>query len=164
LVSHTIDLPANSIVSEPTLVFNFGFGTDEPFQDGFIFDSFSARVQTLSRSQVLTVVTADRTGVYVTPETPGGVVLTPGALVSVLTDFPSLQPALGVTAARNFRIALPATMADQPLELTFELFDNLNNVRSVGAFWDVHVVLVPEPSTVSLFLLGGLFIWIRRNR
>lgn len=163
LVTRSLNFPAMNAEDQPQLVLSFGFGTDEPFQEMFVFDSFSARLQTASGSHVAVLGTADRTGVTLTPETPGGVVLAPGAIVSSPVAFPSLQPMPAFTVARSLRVDVPVEMAGQPLQLAFQLFDNLDGVHSVGAFWDTQLVIIPEPSALALIVMGSLCLLFRRQ-
>jgi len=160
LVSSTESLPLSTNALPAVLTFEFGFGTDETVSPGAMFDSFSVTVQDAAMLNTLVLLTADASGIVWAPPTPGGVLLPPDAILRSGIPFPSLQPVLAQQTAFLVTVPLP-TVFSGPVNVYFDLFDNLNPTASLGWY---NRVQVPEPGTWALLVAGGVLVWLCRRR
>jgi len=139
-----------------------GFGTDEVFGPGTIFDSFSITLQTEDLSRTWVLATFDASGVVWAPATPGTETLSDSSIARTSINYPSLLPDFSFRHAYALEVALPENATGQPLNLYFDLFNNQNSVASQG--WFTDVVVVPEPSVVALSVTGILMLWLLKRR
>lgn len=139
-----------------------GFGTDEVFEPGTIFDAFSLTLQTADFSRTWVLATFDVSGVVWAPATPGAETLSESSIARTSINYPSLLPDFSFRHAYALEIALPGDAMGQPLNLYFDLFNNQNNVASQG--WFTDVVVVPEPSVVALGGIGVFMLWLLYRR
>jgi hypothetical protein len=159
LTSQTRVIEVDAALALPLLQFTFGFATDETVVPGEIPDSFTVTLQDASLVSTMIFLTADVSGVAWAPPTPGTTPIAPESVLRSVTPFPaSLEPVLSLQFAYRVQAPLPSGFAGQTLSLHFDLFDNLNGVRSLGWFSDVSVVpeprfLVPTMALLLLFLL-----------
>jgi hypothetical protein len=163
LLSTNQSLTVPSVVPDPRLQFDFGFSTDEVFGPGQFFDSFTVSLQETGGLQTVVVLVADISGLVIAPPTPGTIPLDPSSVTNTPIPFPSLEPMLATKMAFTVLVPLPPPLA-QALQLNvyFDLADNLDAVQSLGWFNNVTVI-VPEPATGSLFVIGSfILIAIRR--
>lgn len=140
------------------LQFTAGFGTDEPFGPGKIFDSFSITLKgDEPMNQVL--ATFDASGVAFTPST----LQTSGAdhgsslnFTYVTTEYPDVLKKFSSQVAYQFQIAMDPAFATKGFEVYFDLFSNQEGAESQG--WFSRLTVVPEPGAAVLGVLGGLFL------
>jgi hypothetical protein len=147
-----VSVPSNALPS--ALSFEFGFGTDEVPSPGVFLDSFSVTVQDAARLNTLVLLTADGSGMVWAPPTPGGVGISPDAILRSSIPFPSLTPVTAQQTAFLVTVPLP-TVFSGAVNVHFDLFDNLDSVASLGWY---NRVRVPEPG--SWVLLGGGLLWL----
>lgn len=141
------------------LQFEFGFGTDELLSPGEIPDSFTVTLQDAPGANTVVLLTADAGGVIWAPPTPGGLFLAPETIARVPVSFPSLDPVLAQQTA--YAVAVPVPLVFRgPVNLYFDLFDNLNATRSLG--WHGEVTLVPEPRVCVTLCAGLVAVLLRR--
>lgn len=142
------------------LEFEFGFATDETPTPGETLDSFTVTVQDAAMIHTLILLTADASGIVWLPPTPGGLWIPPSLIFWRHVPFPSLQPVLAYQSAFAVSVPLPEVYSSGPVNVYFDLFDNLNPTPSLGWFRGVQV---PEPSAWALLIAGGILAW-RRQR
>ncbi len=136
------------------LQFSVGFGTDEVFGPGTIFDAFSLTLQTADASRTWLLATFDASGVVWAPLTPGTTPFDESAILRTAVQTPNGLPDFKLHQAFSVEIQVPDNPAGQPLNLYFDLANNQNSVASQG--WFSEVVLVPEPGVTSLGILGAV--------
>jgi hypothetical protein len=107
----------------------------------------------------LLLLTADASGVVWAPTTPGGIVFPPDSILRSAVAFPSLQPVLANQTAFAVTVPLP-TVFSGPVNVYFDLFDNLNPTPSLGWY---RAVVIPEPRTWALLVAGAVLIWMRKR-
>ena len=152
------------VTPAPLLMFRFGFATDETFAPGGFLDSFSVSLRNTNTGAAAILATADASGFYWAPFTPGGVAIAESAIARQPVEFPSLEPVPGNATAYDVSFALPEEFHGASMAVYFDLFDNGNAIASLGFFSDL--VVVPEPS-VGLLLMGGALLgafWVKRRR
>jgi hypothetical protein len=86
-------------------------------------------------------------------------VLPPDSILRSTIPFPSLQPVLANQAAFAVTVPLPTAFAG-PVNVYFDLFDNLNPTPSLGWY---RAVVIPEPGTWALLSFGLLLVWMRKR-
>lgn len=155
--SQTLLLPAGS--DAVPLEFEFGFATDEIAVPNAFLDSLTVTIQD-AMARALVLLTADAGGVVWAPPTPGAVFISPNAIVRVPIPFPLLQPPLAQQWAFAVAIPLPPELVG-PIQVYFDLFDNLDSTHSLGWYRDVRI---PEPGTGALLLAGSCLLLLRRPR
>jgi hypothetical protein len=161
LVTSSEQFQITSNLTTPTVLsFEFGFGTDEVPSPGAFLDSFTVTVQDVAMMNTLLLLTADASGVVWAPSTPGGVFLPPDSILRSTIPFPSLQPVLANQAAFAVSVPLPTAFAG-PVNVYFDLFDNLNPTPSLGWY---RAVVIPEPRTWVLLIAGFLLVWTRAGK
>ncbi|HSH15726.1 MAG TPA: PEP-CTERM sorting domain-containing protein, partial [Verrucomicrobiae bacterium] len=77
---------------------------------------------------------------------------------------PSSTPVLAFQQAFDLEVTLPTEVVGRQFTAYFDLFDNQNGIPSQAFFQDF--IIVPEPNTRWLIILGGLglVVFIRRSR
>jgi len=73
----------------------------------------------------------------------------------------NLTPVLASQMAFSLELALPVDAVGQPMTLYFDLFNNGDGLRSQG--WFNNVMVVPDPGTWMLLVLGGAALWLWRR-
>ena len=153
LVSTSTGLDPRGLTGLPSWEFAFGFATDEELAPGMFNDSFTVSLQSLDvPGQVAVYFVVDRSGLVIGPPTPGGIPLDP-ALISVTpVAFPDGLTGLTHRTAFHVLTPVPEPLANQRLNVYFDLFDNGNGVNSLA--WASAVTVIPEPQTGVLLLLS----------
>lgn len=154
----TLMIPGN--VPGLELWFEFGFATDELLLPGEISDSYTVTVQDTVTADTLILLTSDAGGVVWAPPTPGCTFLPPETVMHAPIEFPSIDPVMANQTAFAVRVKVPSTLAG-PVNVYFDLFDNLNSTDSLG--WHGPVVLVPEPRIWLVLSVGLLVLFVRRS-
>lgn len=149
------DFEISPLVVDPLVTFRFGFATDEVFEPGELFDSFSVLLRNPTSGAIGFLLTADASGIIWAPAMEGGFQLDPTSIIRRPATFASVQPALANQLAYEVSFALPEAFAGERLNVVFDLFDNQNSTRSLGYFSDLTVI--PEPS-LGAILIGGAAI------
>jgi len=163
LISEVRSLFIDASLSQPHVVFDFGFATDETPGPGAFLDSFTVTMQSTNQQFTAVYLTADATGVAWAPPTPGGLPLDPAAITAKNIPYPSLQPVLATKSSYEVSAPIPSQFLGASVNVFFDLFDNLDNRTSQGWFNNLNVVSVPEPGVLSL-VLAGTAILLRFNR
>ena len=163
LVSEVFPLFVDGAMVQPRLQFNVGFATDETVALGAFLDSFTVTLQ--DSNQVFTAIylTADAAGTVLAPPTPGTVFIDPSTMVADALPYPILLPVFALQRAFAVSAPIPAQFSGSPIQVYFDLFDNLNPVASQGWFSDLRIVAVPEPQAWTLLLLAGAAAWSFRR-
>lgn len=169
---NTLDTVAGqSLVSDvrlveggPFLNLTLGFGTDEVFGPGTIFDAFSITLQTVDLAHTWVLATFDASGVVWAPITPGTETLSESSIARTAISYPSLLPDFAFRNAYLVEMAVPEGAQGQQLNLYFDLVNNENQIASQG--WFADVVVVPEPGVMALGVIAMLMLWllVRRRR
>lgn len=146
----TFNLPSADLASY--FEFSFGFSTDEEVIPNSLLDSWTATLRTDDGVWTLIYFTADANGVQWAPVTPGTYTLDPDSISRQETTFANLLPEHTHRVAYNIAAPIPEEFAGREVTLYFDLFDNGNELGSLGYFGEVTVV--PEPKLFSLALLG----------
>ncbi|MBN8247451.1 MAG: PEP-CTERM sorting domain-containing protein [Verrucomicrobia bacterium] len=152
----------------PVVRFQFGFTTDELVRDGVIPDAFTVSIVDEQGGVAMILATADAGGVVWAPLTPGTTPVTPEQVAWTPIPYSSLDPVqapgLSRSVAFDLEFALSPDLADRDLKVYFDLFNNDDEVASQA--WYSQPVVVPEPSSVVLLVLGAFaLVWgIRRGR
>jgi hypothetical protein len=144
------------------LQLKFGFGTDEVFGPGTIFDAFSVTVQTADLTKTWVLATFDASGVVWAPVTPGTETLDQSSISRTAINAPSLLPDFRFAQAYTVEWMLPTDAAGQPLNVYYDLFNNQNQIGSQG--WFTDIIVVPEPGVISLGVLGLGLVWLIQRR
>ncbi|HLH52117.1 MAG TPA: PEP-CTERM sorting domain-containing protein [Verrucomicrobiae bacterium] len=141
------------------LVVDFGFATQETSAPGAFLDSFTISINGPSGTGY--IVTLDANGTHWLPAVPGSLPISSSSLQWQSSPF--LAPTGGLTNLASYTLGytLPPSWTGSPLTLNFSLFDNQDNLRSLGYF--LVPVAVPEPATTALLALGiGAYLGRRR--
>ncbi len=156
-LSVPFDVPPSN--APAMLRFEFGFATDEPDVPGTFSDSFSVTLQRNDQSATALLLTADRSGVQWAPPTAGGLNLNPADIQRTETNLPSLTPDLATKFAFSVSFILPSVFAGGPLNLFFDLFDNLNSIASLAFVRGVRIesTALTVPTLHSTSQLAGPF-------
>jgi hypothetical protein len=163
LVSAVRPLFVDAAATQPRLLFNFGFATDETVASGTFLDSFTVTIQDSNSVFTTVYLTADAAGTVLAPPTPGAIVMDPATISSDPLAYPSLNPVLLNQRAYAVSALVPAQFIGREINVYFDLFDNLNPIASQGWFSDLRLGAVPEPQAWSLFLLVGATAWSLRR-
>jgi hypothetical protein len=165
LVSEVRSLSIDPSLQQPSLVFNFGFATDEIPSPGTFLDSFTVTLEDVAQRISVVYLTADATGIAWAPPTPGAWSMDPASITHSLISYPSLQPVLTNRIAFQVTAPIPAQFTGS-VNVYFDLFDNLDNQNSQAWFSGLSLVGVPEPSVwaLSLLMAGLLCGSSRRDR
>lgn len=151
-VERQLDVPSSAI-SAPLLTFHFGFSTEEIFEPGDIFDSFSVLLRNPTSGATGFLLTTDASGIVWAPTMEGGFQLDPEKIVRQSIPFADVDPNLSRKLAYEVSFALPEAFVGDRVNVIFDLFDNQNAARSLGYFSDLTVI--PEPSTGVIWALGA---------
>jgi hypothetical protein len=130
---------------------NFGFATAEQARPGAFLDSFTISIGGPDGTSYL--VTVDGSGIHWAPNVPGALPVADSSIQSQSAPF--LVPTEGLPNVSSFVLGytLPQKWVGVPLTINFDLFDNQDNLASLGYFLVVPAS-VPEPSSVALLILG----------
>ncbi len=165
LVSEVRPLFVDAAAIQPTLLFNFGFATDETVASGVFLDSFTVTIQDSNSVFTAVYLTTDASGNVLSPSTPGAIVIDPATISTDPLAYPSLNPVLLSQRAYAVSALIPAQFIGSQINVFFDLFDNLNPIASQGWFSDLRLGAVPEPQAWSLLLLAGATAWsLRRSK
>jgi hypothetical protein len=156
LASANQSLYAAVLSPQTRIQLSFGFATDEVFGPDQFFDSFTINLQDTDAKFTAVLAVLDASGLRLAPATPGALPVDPSSFRLESTMVPPLSTTLQKELSFRLDVPVPTEMVGSQINVVFDLFDNLDSVRSVGWFSDVSVV--PEPSTWALLVLGiGLF-------
>jgi hypothetical protein len=151
-------------IPNPALYFDFGFYSAENLAPGGFLDSFTITIQDATLATAV-VVTVDASGALWAPFSPGAVVLADFDVGRTAIVPPSLQPVLGRGIGYTASVMLPVQFTGASVTAHFDLFDNLNQVMSVGWYHNVYIAAVPEPPSGWIGALGlGLLLIIRKGK
>ncbi len=145
----------------PEILFDCGFASGEAPAPGVFLDSFTVTIQD-GGSNSAVVATFDASGVVWAPPTPGNVILLDDQIQRQAITPPSLSPILGQGVAYSVQLPLPPAFAGSSVTVYFDLFDNLNQTKSLGWFNNLQVTSAPEPSAGILAALGLVLIAIKK--
>jgi len=159
LVSEVRPLFVDAGAVQPRLSFNFGFATDENVAPGNFLDSFTVTLQDSNQLFTAVYLTADASGTVLAPLASGAIVLDPTSIQTNALAYPSLSPVLLNQRAYTVSAPIPVQFLGGYVNVYFDLFDNLNAVRSQTWFSEPTLVQVPEPQSWSLLLLAGAAAW-----
>ena len=163
LISSQEVLPYDG-ASGSELVFNVGFFTGELPTAGQFLDSFTFTLQDAVNATAV-LGTIDANGILWAPLTPGGVTFHDADIVRMAISPPGDGPIFGQGIAYLVTVPVPSGMVGPNLTLTFDLFDNEDQVQSLGWYTKPELVPVPEPEAAPLFSLALLLgFLIRRKR
>jgi hypothetical protein len=140
----------------PQLEFSFAFSTEETVEPGAFLDSFSVTMQDPSGVNSVVLLTTDAGGLVWAPPTPGTLFTEPDAIQdqSISIPFPAVDPKYD-NGMVSYRVSAPILQPfiGKDVNVFFDLFNNENNLNSMGVFGDLAVV--PEPAALQLGLLGA---------
>lgn len=162
LISQVRSVTVESTEGSFLLQLKFGFGTDEVFGPGTIFDAFSITVQTADRTKTWVLATFDASGVVWAPITPGTEALEGSTIGRTTVNAPNLIPDFRFAQAYAVEWTLPGAAVGQPLNIYYDLYNNQDPIASQG--WFTDVIVVPEPGVVSLGVLGLGLVWLIQRR
>ena len=164
IVSEVRSIFIDPTSSQPRLVFDFGFATDETPTPGTFLDSFTVTIQNMAQSLSAVYLTADATGVAWAPVTPGALFVDPASISANPIAYPNLQPVLGNRLAFEVTAPVPQQFVGQSVNVFFDLFDNLDPNNSQAWFSSLGLASVPEPQTWTLFPTGLALLWVFKRR
>jgi hypothetical protein len=145
LVSTQQVLQVSMTIPAPRLQFDFGFASDEiPTTNSFV-DSFSVTLQVSGPSTTLLLLTVDAFGVQWAPPNPGGMDWSTANISRQQIPFPIMATNLDFRLAYSVSLTLPPDFAGHTATLFLDLFDNANQLSSLG-FLD-HLAVVPSVLT-----------------
>jgi len=150
LVSESRGLSVDSNQVLPALEFEFGFATDESFQAGSFFDSFTVTLQDQSGSPTAVYWTIDASGLVAAPPTAGALNLNVSGVRTYTRAYPNLSPALSQRQAFQARALIPPEFAGRPVTIFFDLFDNQDDQKSQAWFTEPRIVGAPLLSLSTL--------------
>ncbi len=165
LVTETAPLTIPAGASQVDLAFQFGFSTDEAVVPDAFVDALTVSLLSGDGADYLPLVTVDTSGALWVPS-GGTVSFSDNEVMRTAIGYPSGPPALAHSSAWQTSLQLPSTFSTgMPVSLYFDLFDNGDAVMSAGWFANVTIQAVPEPASVSFWLLGlaGVVWWKRRG-
>lgn len=149
-------------VVDPSIRMKLGFATDEVFQAGSIFDSFTITLQSLDATITLVLATMDASGVVWAPSTPGTTTVDINDIQIAALNYPSLSPVLSTREAFNIEVKLPDEVIGHQFTAYFDLFDNQNGTPSQAFLQDL--VVVPEPDVLLLITVGLVALFVFRKK
>jgi hypothetical protein len=148
-------------MASPRLMFDFGFFTDENAGPNAFLDSLTVTVQDASKTAVL--VTTDAGGSIWVPPSMGGISLADADVVRMIMAPPGDSPILGRGVAYTVTFSL-AQFTGTDVTVFFDLFDNEDQLNSMGWYTPPRVISVPEPGFMALCGLASLVFLIRRKQ
>ena|SRR5688572_24479602 len=154
LISASQSLFAPVAIQDPRLELTFGFGTDETFAPGQFFDSFTISLQDSGAAFTAVLLAVDASGLTLAPPTPGGLAVNPLSFTFDSTSIPPLSTTLEKQFSFRLNAPIPAQMLGAPINVQFDLFDNLDSVKSIGWVSEIAIVPEPVPAIGALMLLA----------
>jgi hypothetical protein len=145
------------------LTFNFGFFSNELPTPGAFLDSFTLTLQDAAFSTAV-LGTIDANGIVWAPSSMGGIAVSDADIVRMAIVPPSDDPIFGQGVGYTVTVPVPQQMIGPNLTLYFDLFDNQNQLQSVGWYTKPRLTMVPEPGVGPFFALALLGFLIRRKR
>jgi hypothetical protein len=165
LQTESRQLSLDPLLIQPSLVFNFGFATDEAFAPGTFLDSFTVTIQTTDSQFTAVYLTTDASGTVLAPATPGALAIAPTTVSLGSIAYPPLSPLLSRQSAYAVSALIPSQFFGSSFNVYFDLFDNGDAVVSQGWFSDLRIADIPEPQAWSLLLAAiGLWRFARSRR
>lgn len=144
------------------LQLKFGFGTDEVFGPGVIFDAFSITLQTADLTKTWVLATFDASGVVWAPVTPGAETIDQSSISRTAINVPNLLPDFRFAQAYTVEWMVPTDATGEPLNIYYDLYNNQDPIASQG--WFTDVIVVPEPGVISFGVLGLGLVWLIQRR
>ena len=148
----------------PMLYFNFGFATDEIPAASQFLDSFTITMQSVDQTGTALFLTVDANGLVWAPATPGTIPLDSSGIVRSSIPFPSLTPVLANQQAWSVMAPIPPQFGGKTVNLFVDLFNNQNGLASLGWISQLQITPVPEPMSLSLWLVAVLCFFGFRRR
>jgi hypothetical protein len=143
LVSETRGLSADPTLVLPAVEFNFGFATDEAIEPSVFLDSFTVTAQDGSSNQTALLLTIDADSLVIAPPAVGTLSVDPSGIRAYDSAYPSLVPVLAQRQGFQARALLPPQLAGRPINIYFDLFDNLDGRKSQAWFSEPKIVSAP---------------------
>jgi hypothetical protein len=155
-LSYTQDLSPASAGEAQFLEFQFGFSTDEEIVPATFLDSVTFTLEGVASGNFAAFVTVDRSGSYWAPAITGGLTLDPTSIERQAISFPDeVTPSHAHEFAYFVRAQIPTELRGESLQFHMDLFSNDNGVQSLA--WVGPAVVVPEPSSALILLIGAIF-------
>jgi hypothetical protein len=149
----------------PRLALTLGFATQESSDGEGIRDQFTVVLQDFSRTLNVAVATLDAEGAHFLPLTPGYLATdrAEAAWAPKPLEPPPGVPAIGGHATEHtLQFPIPVELEGQPLTLRLTLFDNQDELNSVG--WIGEAVWVPEPEAIPWLCVVSVAGLLLRRR
>jgi hypothetical protein len=164
LISQMLSLDTTVPGGQAQLDFDFGFATAESPVAGSFLDAFTVTLQNSGQTATAILFTADPTGLFLAPATPGTIIVNPASMSLNPIAYPSQQPIVPNQTAYHLSMAVPQEFASQPMNVYFDLFNNLDAFGSQAWFNNVRIAAVPEPQLCALCVLSGAILWAYRRK
>src|SRR5687768_10173359 len=113
LIRTNLPWAANSNLTHPALVFAVGFGSDEAFVPGELFDSLTLTVRNQDRTFVAPALTADLFGLTLAPANPDGAQFREQDVKPEGLAFPPFEAPFHRQEAFLVLVVLPPALAGQ---------------------------------------------------
>jgi hypothetical protein len=153
VVTQTLNAAAGA---EPQfLEFQFGFSSAEVPAPSLFLDAVTFSLEGTTSGLLAAVVTADASDSKWAPAITGGLTLDPSQIQRTQISFPDLTPEHPYQIAYSVRAFIPEELRGEPLKFHMDLFSNANGVGSLA--WVNQAVVVPEPATGLILLVGVIF-------
>jgi len=150
-------------LASPEILFNFGFVTQETVVPNTLLDSFTVTVENPANSASAVLLTIDAGGPVWAPASPGNLTISDSQILRQGIPPPGVQPVLGRGVAFSVVFPLPPLLSGPTLNVTFDLFDNQNNLMSLG-WYDGLQTSIPEPQVWELVALGVAMLATMQRR
>ncbi|HVK59205.1 MAG TPA: hypothetical protein VM735_10515 [Candidatus Kapabacteria bacterium] len=155
LSTYTQNLNPVPAIGAQFIDFQFGFATDEEVQPVIFLDSLTFTLEGTVSGRAA-AMTLDREGAHWAPTITGGLTLDPQSFEEQSIPFPGeISPSHTYPFAFSLRAPIPEELRGEDLQFHMDLFSNGNGVESLS--WVGPVMVVPEPKSMMILLIGAIF-------
>jgi hypothetical protein len=151
----TQSLDAAAEAEPQCLDFQFGFSSAEVPEPSLFLDAVTFTLEGTISGLLAALVTADASITQWAPAISGGLALDRNQIQRSEISFPDLSREHPYQIAYSVKAFIPEELRGEPLKFHMDLFSNANGLGSLA--WVTQPVVVPEPTTGLILLVGLIF-------